>query len=135
MTLAAAGAEFLNATMKAAAGVSVKYLKKGSPDHMGEPLTAWTGTPGLDTATTRSGGTSAARLVTRERDYLIVLAELITLPSLGRVPVEGDRIIETVGGAEVVFEVCKRGTEPCWRYSDRERTRVRVHTKPSNPVV
>lgn len=134
MTLAERGAAFLNARMKASAGLAVFYTPRGT-DAL-HALTAWTGTPGLDEATTPVKGDGAAKLTTRERDYLIVLADLIGVTPDGRMPVEGDRITETfgatefVGGTAYTFEACKRGAEPCWRFSDRERTRVRVHTKP-----
>lgn len=130
MTLAAAGAAFLNAAMKQAAGVTVTYVPKGGFFPESKPLTAWTGTAGQDETVTATG-TSAAKLVNRERDYLIVLADLFEI-SGGTLPKEGDRITETIGGTEQAFEVCKRDGEPCWRFSDRERTRIRVHTRPVN---
>lgn len=133
MTLAADGAAFLNETMKDSAGVTIRYTPKGW-GVPAETLTAWTGTAGLDETATPSGGTTSARLTTRERDYLITLADLVTQTPAGRLPVEGDRITETIGGTACTFEVCKRGAEPCWRFSDRERTRVRVHTKPTSAV-
>lgn len=126
MTLAAAGAAFLNAAMKEAAGVTVTYQPKEGVN-LSKPLTVWTGTPGLDEAARPDG---AARVVGRERDYLVLLADLTELTG-GRLPQEGDRVTETIGGREYAFVVSKRGNEPCWRWSDRERTRLRVHVKPA----
>jgi hypothetical protein len=124
--LAAAGAAFLNATLKAAAGVSVLYYPKGSV--VGLALTAVTGQEARDLATQPAG--NAVRVNNRERDYLIVLADLIAASGeTVALPAEGDRIVETINEAEVTFEVSKRNGEPCWRWSDRERTRLRVHTK------
>lgn len=127
-TLAAAGAAFLNATLKAAAGVSVVYRPKDPAFTDGVAVTAVTGQEARDLATRPAG--SAVRVNNRERDYLIVLADL-TAASAGAftLPAEGDRITETIDGREVTFEVSKRDGEPCWRWSDRERTRLRVHTK------
>ena len=58
------------------------------------------------------------------RDYLIRTADL----QLG-LPERGDQVIETVGGRAFVYEALPLGDEPCWRYSDPYRLRVRIHTK------
>lgn len=128
MSLAAAGAAFLNDTLKAAAGVTVTYRQKtGGIPVGGFPVTAVTGQEARDVTTQPAG---AARVTNRERDYLIVLADLIAgSGETVTLPAEGDRIEEAINGQTVVFEVGKRNGEPCWRWSDRERTRVRVHTK------
>lgn len=64
---------------------------------------------------------------TRSRDYLIDIANY-AFEDQPTKPEAGDRIIETINGRECEFEVCGRGGEPPFIYSDRGRTQYRVHT-------
>lgn len=122
MSLHARGQRLLNRTTGTAAGtgVSVTYTRGGT-DY---PLTATPSRENDDAVSVPNPGT---RVSDRERDYLIVYADLVAA-GLGE-PAEGDRITETLNGAAVVFEVGRRRTEPAWRWADHQRTRVRVHTR------
>lgn len=72
---------------------------------------------------------NAARLEFSERDYLIPAASLI-LGGQAVTPRKGDRIAEVVAGELLTFELMTPATgEPAWRYSDPERTFLRVHVK------
>jgi hypothetical protein len=60
-----------------------------------------------------------------DRDYLI-RAENLPFGT----PRDGDRITETVDGAELTFDVQRPFTgEPAWRWSDAQRTVYRIHCK------
>ncbi|MCC6906676.1 MAG: hypothetical protein IT430_01930 [Phycisphaerales bacterium] len=62
------------------------------------------------------------------RDFLIRAADLV-LASEITLPRSGDRIIESDAIATYTYEVMAPGTEPPWRYSDVNRTTLRIHTK------
>jgi len=62
------------------------------------------------------------------RDYLI-LAEHLVLDGQPALPQRGDRIREADGANVIVYEVTAPGREPHWRYSDRDRKILRIHTK------
>jgi hypothetical protein len=67
----------------------------------------------------------AARISFGDRDYLIGVADL----TFGA-PRIGDRVTQTIDGADVVFEIKDLDTgEPPWRFSDPDRTTWRVHVK------
>ena len=100
-------------------GVSVLYTRGATT----APLVVTPSVEDLD-ATTQPSPT--ARNLDRERDYLIVLADIVSA-GFG-VPADGDRITETLNGVAETFEVTARRTEPAWRWADAQRTRVRVHT-------
>lgn len=64
-----------------------------------------------------------------DRDYLIPTATFLGLFG-GTTPQKGDRIIEVIGGVSTVFEVLTPDDDsPHWRYSDIQRTLMRIHTK------
>jgi hypothetical protein len=63
------------------------------------------------------------------RDYLIDAADYAPTGAASE-PQRGDRIIETVGGTEHIYEVMTPAPgAPVFRYTDRYRVRLRVHTK------
>jgi hypothetical protein len=63
------------------------------------------------------------------RDYFIPSEDLV-LAGEEVEPCRGDRIIETIGGVEHVYEVLPPGGfEPAWRWMDADQTMLRVHTK------
>ncbi len=62
------------------------------------------------------------------RDFLIRAADLV-LAAETTLPQPGDRIIETDSIATYTYEVMAPGTEPPWRYSDVNRSTLRIHTK------
>lgn len=64
----------------------------------------------------------------RERDYLIRAEDLVS-GGTPIVPVPGHKIKQTHGDTEYTFEVTSRSGEPCWTWSDQERTVRRIHTK------
>ena len=61
-------------------------------------------------------------------DWLIDTADLI-LSGAVTTPQRGDVIAETIGAATVTYEVLGDGNEPCFRYSDPHRKKLRIHTK------
>lgn len=65
---------------------------------------------------------------TQARDYLLSAADLVLAGAVTE-PQAGDRIHETVGAQVFLYEVMAPGGEPPWRYSDRYRQTLRVHTK------
>ena len=62
------------------------------------------------------------------RDFL-VLAEDLVLAGEVVLPETGDRIRESQGGRDFIYEVMAPGNEPPWRYSDAYRRTLRIHTK------
>lgn len=116
--------------MPRAAGVAVSYERPGqfllAVKSDGSPLTA---RPGDESATAQPvGAPPKPRREDAERDYLFAVADLVS-PQGAFLPRKGDRVHETLNGVGHVFEVTPRDGEPAWRYSDRQRTDVRLHTK------
>jgi hypothetical protein len=62
------------------------------------------------------------------RDFLIAAEDLVIDGAFVE-PRRGDRIRETTAGVTFVHEVIGMGGESAWRYSDRDRTTFRIHTK------
>lgn len=60
------------------------------------------------------------------RDYLIIASKLV-LDEDAIEPQLGDRVVETATGRE--HTLLDWPGEPCWRWSDEHRVRIRVHTK------
>lgn len=58
------------------------------------------------------------------RDFIISTSEMPY-----STPQRGDRLIETVGGVAVTYEVGAPRGVPFWQYADLARTSVRLHTK------
>ena len=104
-------------------GASVLYSRQTGGVTTTLPLTGAVGREQPDGVTTP---TPNARLSDRERDYLFAFADLVAAGF--NAPAEGDRIAEVLNGTAETFEVVRRDREPCWRWADFERTRVRVHT-------
>lgn len=65
---------------------------------------------------------------TESRDYLIRAADL-ALAGEQVLPKAGDRVREPAGTGALLYEVVAPGAEPPFRFSDPERTTLRVHTK------
>lgn len=120
MSLISRGQAALNSWLTTAAGVSITYTRGAQST----TLTAWVGR----TAFARTSSEPGAALIWGERDYLIPVASL-TLGGTGVVPTKGDRITQTIDGADVVYELMAMPGEPLWRYSDPTRTVYRVHCK------
>ena len=110
------GAAFLNRMDKIAAGVTITYIR-GAARHT---ITAVPGNTRFAQSAPEPGG---ATLIHGERDYLIDVADLPFAE-----PLETDRIIETIGGIECVFDVARPSTgEPAVRHSDDGKTKWRIH--------
>lgn len=62
------------------------------------------------------------------RDFIVRAADLV-LNGAAVLPQRGDRVRETVGPRVFVYEVLSPAGEDVWRFSDPQRTDVRVHTK------
>lgn len=122
MSLVSRGSAAHKRRAKLSAGVSITYAR--GVDSV--ELTAWEGRT-LFAIESRQEG--AARVQWGDKDYLIVASELI-LDGDTVTPREGDRITQTLPEGDVTFEVLppNRG-EPAWRYSDPQRTILRVHVK------
>lgn len=61
-------------------------------------------------------------------DYLIEAADLV-LNSSTVLPQPGDQVTDTINGTTQTLEAMPIGDEPCYRFSDCDRTLLRVHTK------
>lgn len=120
-TLRDRGQAALVRRMQGSAGVAVTYTRVS-----GETLTltAWVGR----TVFRRTESTPGPAVVFGERDYLFAAADLV-VGGAAATPARGDRIVETVGGVALTFEVVPPDGEPAWRYGDATRTTFRVHTK------
>lgn len=101
-------------------GVEVIYTRGGTA----RTLTASPYRQSIDSVSVPTPG---AKIDDRQREYLIVYADLVSA-GFGE-PAAGDRITETLNGTATVFEANKPPTEPLWRWADNERTRVIVHTR------
>ena len=65
---------------------------------------------------------------TQVRDYLVD-THLLELGGDTVLPKPGDQIRETEGDTVFTYEVMAIAGEPCWRYSDPFRNKLRIHTK------
>ncbi len=62
-------------------------------------------------------------------DDFLVPTEQLKVSGVPFDPVAGDYIIDRTGAAPIAYQVCSTPTEPCWRFSDANHLRVRIHTK------
>lgn len=65
---------------------------------------------------------------TESRDFLVRAVDLV-LGGQETLPQQGDRIVESGGAPSLLYEVVSIGAEPPFRFSDPERTTLRIHTK------
>ncbi len=67
------------------------------------------------------------------RDYLVRAVDLVFVAGQQALPQVGDRIREPAGTGALIYEVmapgASGGAEPPFRFSDPERTTLRIHTK------
>jgi len=110
-------ATFLRVQRRASMSGSVSY-SRGASSLSGIPAT---------TGSTVFAVEKGYGLVERveSRDYLIDVADLGALAT----PQAGDIITETLNGVAQCFEVLAPNNEPPFRYSDRTRKTLRIHTK------
>lgn len=113
------GAAWLAGQMKSHASQTVVY-QRGT---LSVSLAATIGRTEFEVLTETGG---AVRVVTR--DYLLDAADLV-LGGAVVTPKAGDRIAETVGDEQHVYEATMVGAEPPWRWSDPHRQRLRIHTQ------
>lgn len=129
MSLLARGQAALAARLKVAGATSgtLTYVRLagGSVDVTGK---AWVG----QTMYRVSDSTAQARVVWSDRDYLILAVDLaLTVGGTPFEPARGDYFVEVLpapGGTQR-FEVMPYNDEPESRYSDPQRTTLRIHTK------
>lgn len=66
------------------------------------------------------------------RDYIGAIDDLLIDDGTEEVvltPQQGDRIYETIGNSTYIYEVQSPSGQPCFKFSDPDRTIVRIHTK------
>jgi len=112
--LLASGASWLAGQLSASASRSVRYYR-------GTNYGAITATVG--TSRFESQGTSGVLEMWESRDFVIKAG---TLP-FGE-PLRHDKIVETVNGVDVTYEVTTPRGVPVFHYGDAFRQTVRVHT-------
>lgn len=116
------GAEWLAGKLKdtAIAGESITYTRGGDSVTL-------TATPGKSLLRVMdSSGNSVVEWT--DADWLISAADLILAGST-TLPERGDIITRTKGGTVYTYEVRPVESEGAWRWSDENRTIMRVHTK------
>lgn len=113
------GSDWLGSQLKSKVGTDVTYVR-GSHS---VPVTATVGSTEFEQV-------DESGIVERieARDYLIDTADLV-LNSVTVLPARGDHVEETQGGTTYTYEVMTLDGRPAWRYSDRFRTKLRIHTK------
>lgn len=126
MSLRSRGSAALTRRQGQANAVTITYTRGAESVTIAadEPGAAWVG----NTLFARVVDEPGAAVLWGERDYIIPAASLVIGGELTR-PQKGDRIAETIDGAELVFELQTPTGEPAWRYSDADRQRYRVHMK------
>jgi hypothetical protein len=115
-----AGSEFLRSQRKAHMATLVTYYRGATSI----PVYATGGRTQAENVDTDGSITVSAN----SHDFLINAADL-QISGVQFEPAEGDRIVDTEGGFAVTYEAMADLGEPCFRYTDRFRGVVRVHTK------
>jgi hypothetical protein len=107
------------ASVAAAAGETVTY-------HRGDESTGeLTAVPGSQQR--RAEDVYDVPVDASSRDWIFEAAGLV-IDGVEITPRRGDQVRQTVAGVETVYEVASDGDQ-VYRYCDRGRTRIRVHTK------
>lgn len=115
-------ADWLNSMLGSVAGVAVTYTRGAETLSFAASDESIT----VGDARFQESTEGGAKIAHGDRIYLIVADAIADFGE----PQEGDRIAETVGGEDCVFEVAPPGTgEPAARWSDVTRTCWRVHCK------
>ncbi len=116
MSLFSRAATFLNRAMKDVDPHDVVYTRGATS----LSFVAWIGRTVF-----ASNRQNSVRVEFGEIDFFIEPSDLAGLAE----PKEGDRLVCTLGGSSMTFEIMAIPNEPAWRYSDPQRTRFRVHMK------
>ncbi len=61
-------------------------------------------------------------------DLIITAADLVFAGAVA-LPEDGDRVTYTLAGQSITVELMPRNSEQPWRYSDPQRTMLRLHVK------
>lgn len=67
--------------------------------------------------------------VHKAQDFIVARGDLVNASNVAITPDKGHTITRTVGGKVCTFTVLPLGEEPCWTWSDPDRTSIRIHTK------
>lgn len=111
--------------LKAAASVDSITVTRSEVGSFTLANGAWVG----NTLFRLQAGDGGSRIEWGERDYLIP-ASAYDFGDGPVEPAEHDTIAETVNGTACIFRVLPpQSGEPAWRWSDPERTILRVHVK------
>lgn len=125
MSLMDRGAAALVRQMSAGAGRQVVYTRDaGKPTAQTVQVTAWVG----NTLFARNTDEPGASVAWGERDYFVP-CEALVLGGAEAEPRTGDKITETIRGADVTFEVRTAPGEPAYRLSEQTRLIWRLHCK------
>lgn len=111
-------ASWLDGMFKAHASRSVTYQREGE-------TVSVDATPGRTPYTVELEGGIAQQI--ESADWIIDAADLV-LGGEQTEPQRGDRVIDTLNGQQLTYEVLAPGNEPVFVY-DRYRRRLRVHSK------
>lgn len=119
-SLSSRGRDALTRRQQLAAGVSVTFTRKAGGT---QTLTV---IPGLVTS---SSTETPGRVEIAERDYLVVVADLM-VAGVEYPPLVGDRFTETLNGVATTFEIENPSVnEKAVRYSSQWRAMYRCHCK------
>ena len=110
------------------------WLEGRRREHLSRPVTYRRGPDAVEVPATVAAtrfevddGTGMV-LEAEVRDYLIAAADLV-LSGERTLPERGDEIVETRAGEAFVYEVMDLGPERHYRFSDPDRTTLRIHTR------
>ena len=118
-TLLESGVSWLGQQLRAAAGLTVRYVRGNSEVEL-------IAVPGRADQPTEGSGLEA--IGTQERDWLIDPADLV-IDGDSITPLRGDRIVVGDGENAQTYEVVHRGNSECFRYTDQSQQMVRVYTQ------
>jgi len=117
------GSKFLKKKMAESAAVRLVYR-----------LDDTAGTPAISVRATRGQSieqhaeADGSFVTFRAVDFLVPAEDMVNA-GVAFDPRPGHRFIDTTVSPAVHYEVCEIPGEPCWRYTDGHRNRVRIHTK------
>lgn len=117
------GAAFLAETQRAHVSRAVRY-RRPSESRETAALTVTVGSTDFE----QMGDTGAA-IVVQSADWIVATADLRFDDGTTFEPRRGDLVEDAaVAGRVLTYEVRAPGNEPPWRYADRHRRQVRIHS-------